>query len=200
MQLRIVLSVLLLAGAALAQTTPNSVTVTATQNTSVPPDQAVFWISVTAPLTASQDDVLTALQGSGITLANFTNVYTVTVSNICTASGCTSQQNLQWNFTWIVPYSDLKSTIQKLNGLQLALTKGDKGLALSFSVSRAQASAQSQVAACSLTDLISSARAQALKLANAADKSLGAINNMSTFVSDAAAACSVTVQFALGAF
>jgi hypothetical protein len=200
MQLRIVLSVVLVAGAALAQTTPNSVTVTATQNASVPPDQAVFSISVTAPFTASQDDVLTSLQGSGITLSNFTNVYTVTINSVCTPSGCSFQQNLQWNFTWIVPYSDLKSTIQKLNGLQLALSKGAKGLALSFSVSRTQASAQSQAAACSLADLISSARSQALKLANAADKSLGAINNMSSFVSDAATTCSVTVQFALGAF
>ena len=59
---------------ATAQVTPNSVTVTASRNPSLQPDQVVFGVSVSTPVDATREDVIAALQGSGITLANFGSV------------------------------------------------------------------------------------------------------------------------------
>ena len=52
----------------------NSVTVTASQSVNLQPDQVLFGVGVGSSLTTSLDDVLAALQGSGITFANFSGV------------------------------------------------------------------------------------------------------------------------------
>src|SRR5579872_5208933 len=62
---------------AFAQTNPNSITVTASRNTNLQPDQVVYAVTVASPLTSSRDDVVAALQGSGIGLGNFSSVSTV---------------------------------------------------------------------------------------------------------------------------
>src|SRR5713101_5729271 len=73
---------IILASASLvfAQADSNSITVNASRNANLQADQAVFNVSVTSGLNASIDDVLGALQGSGITLANFTGIATPTFS------------------------------------------------------------------------------------------------------------------------
>ena len=58
----------------LGQLDSNSVTVTASNSATLQPDQAVFSIVVTSGLNASLDDVVAALQGSGITSANFAGI------------------------------------------------------------------------------------------------------------------------------
>lgn len=182
---------------ALAQPSPNTLTVTATRTSSVQPDQVVFGVSVTAPLTTSQSDVIAALQGSGITAANFSSVYSTQMLSV---GGNQFISVLQWNFTVTVPVTNLKSTIDTFTGLQMALSKAKNGLSLSFSVQGMQASAQAQQAQpCSLPGLISDARAQALKIANAASATLGNIVGLSNAVSDTAALCSATVTFGLTA-
>src|SRR5258707_12187840 len=59
-----------------AQTDSNSVTVTAARTTTIQADQALFSITVTSDLNTSLDDVFAALQGSGITIGNFSVLYT----------------------------------------------------------------------------------------------------------------------------
>ena len=180
---------------ALAQPSLNTLTVTATRTSSVQPDQVVFGVSVTSPLTASQGDVIAALQGSGITATNFSSVYTTQTIN-----GNQLVSVLQWNFTITVPIANLKSTIDTFTGLQMALSKSKNGLSLSFNVQGMQASAQAkQAQPCSLSGLISDARAQALKIANAASATLGNIVGLSNAVSDTSAICSATVTFGLTA-
>lgn len=180
---------------AFGQTTPNSITVTASRNTNIQPDQVVFRVTVASPLTASRDDVVTALQGSGIGLGNFSGVSTVQTYN-----GKQYQTSLNWAFTFTAPLSNMKTTVDQLTGLQLSLSKTAGGLTLAFSVQGMQVSAQAQQAQqpCSLPDLISDARSQALKIANAASATLGTILSLSNAVSDSTANCSVTVRFALG--
>ena len=70
------LTSVLLASASLvfAQTDANSITVVASRNTTLQADQAVFNVSVTSGLNTTLEDVLGALQGSGVTAANFTGV------------------------------------------------------------------------------------------------------------------------------
>ena len=62
------------ASLAFGQLDSNSVTVTASRGVSVQADQAVFGVFVDSGLNTSLDDVLAALQGSGITVANFSGV------------------------------------------------------------------------------------------------------------------------------
>lgn len=176
-----------------AQTSPNSITVTASRTNTVQPDQVTFAVNVVSPPGASRDDVLAALQGSGITAGNFTSVYTT--------NQYVGQQYLtalQWNFTLTVPLTNLKPTIDTFTGLQMSLSKGQAGYSLSFSVQGLQASAQAQQAQpCPLAGLISDARAQAQQIANAANSSVGSILAVTNMVSDTTAACSITVKFAL---
>ena len=97
-----------------AQVTSSSVTVTATRTTNVQPDQAVFGVTVTAPLTSSREDALNALGGSGITLANLTGVNTTTVYPTNVGP---SQTLLQWSFSLPVSISDMKTTVALLSSV-----------------------------------------------------------------------------------
>jgi uncharacterized protein YggE len=199
-------AILLLPVCALAQTPPNSVTVTASRNTNPTPDQAILSVAVNTATTALLDDAVAALQGSGISTANFTGVSTVQVS-----SGRQSITQLQWSFTLTTDLSALKTTFQTLTGVQQAVAAKNNGTSVSFSVQGTQVSqklAQSQP--CSLTDVISDARAQATKLASAAGMTVGAVLAVSGAATSTAVgggnafslspsvpACSLTVKFAL---
>src|SRR5229473_2184173 len=84
-----------------AQTDSNSITVVASRTASLQADQAVFGVAVTSGLNASFEDALGALQGSGITLANFTGVSSplspVVISNPFIGAGpIAPAPNLQW--------------------------------------------------------------------------------------------------------
>jgi len=186
---------------AFAQLTPNSVTVTASRNTTPQPDVARFNISIAAPPDATRDDVLAAASGVGLTAANFTGLY----SN---SSG--PNVSVTWNFSMTTALANLKATIGLLTALQNNLAK-DKKFGLSFSISGSEVSPQSQ--SCALADLIADARTQAAKLASAAGLSLGGVLALSSGVTGAAVSgalglggvasvsspvCSVTVKFSLG--
>src|SRR5260370_33916741 len=57
-----------------AQTDANSVTVTAYRSSNVQPDQIAISVSVLSGFDADFDTVIAALQGSGVTAANFNRV------------------------------------------------------------------------------------------------------------------------------
>src|SRR5579863_4641627 len=59
---------------AFGQLDSNSITVSASRSTSLQPDLAVFAVTVQSGLSTSLADVIAALQGSGITQANFAGV------------------------------------------------------------------------------------------------------------------------------
>jgi hypothetical protein len=56
------------------QILPNSITVTASNNVNLQPDQAVFSVTVGSGLDTGLDDVLAAVQSAGITAANLSSV------------------------------------------------------------------------------------------------------------------------------
>jgi uncharacterized protein YggE len=200
-----------------AQTDSNSITVVASRNASLQADQAVFDVSVTSGLNASFEDVLGALQGSGITLANFTGVSSppglVLVIGIPPIQP-TLTSSLQWSFTLAVPLSQIKDTIATLTTLQQNAAKKNNGLSVTFQVQGSQASPQAQQSqTCALTDLIADARAQAQKLAGAAGLGVGVVLAMSSATSVQTAGspsfllgavslpnCTLTVKFALQRF
>lgn len=181
-----------------AQLDSNSVTVTASRDSTQAPDQARVSANVTSPLNTSLDDVVAALAGSGITAANFSSLYGVPLFLTVAGSTQVTSPGIQWNFQLIVPFSKLKDTLATLTSLQQSLAKKNSGLTMAFSVSGASASS---TPGCVLADLIADGKAQAQKLASAAGLSVGSVLAMSQFVSTAngvtAPPCSLTIKFAL---
>jgi hypothetical protein len=189
---------------AFAQLDSNSVTVTASRNTALQADQAIFGVIVTSDVNTSLNDVVAAVQGAGITLANFSSVSggPEVYSGWLAPVPPVPNPVLQWTFRLPVPLADTKDTVASLTSLQQSLQK-NTALRLSFSVQGTQVSQQLvQSQTCSIPDLIADARAQAQKLAAAAGRGVGNILAMAGATSSSAgtapAVCSVTVRFALG--
>ena len=196
---------------AFGQLDSNSITVTASRSTTtgVQPDQAVFTVQVSSGLDASLDDVIAALQGSGVTASNF---FALNSFVLYPASPAQQAPLLAWTFRYATPLAKIKDTITLLTSLQQSIANKHSGLTLTFGLQGFQASAQN----CSLSDLIADARAQAQKLADAGGVSVGnvlAISSptgtsslnaiqaaplgASTSPPSGPPACAVTVKFAL---
>ncbi|HEX5227365.1 MAG TPA: SIMPL domain-containing protein [Bryobacteraceae bacterium] len=136
----------------------HTLTITATRTVAVQPDHVVFGLSVSAGQTTNLDQVVASLSSAGITAANLSGV------------DSNNPPLVDWSFTLAVPISNLNSTINSLTALQQTVT------GLTFSVSGTQASEQ---ATCSNADLIADAKAQAQKLAAAANVTLGPVIQLS---------------------
>jgi len=148
--------------------------VSASRNASLQPDQAVFSVSVQSGLSASLDDVVAALQGSGITAANLAGVSTP--AQFCTGSCSNLNPTLQWSFSLPVPLANTKATVASLTTLQQNIAKLANGFTLSFNIVGTRVSQQlAQSQTCSLTGLVADATTQAQNLAAAGGLTLGAI-------------------------
>ena len=211
--MRLAAGLVLFAPLLLGQLDTNSVTVTASSSATLQPDQAVFSIVVTSGLNASLDDVVAALQGSGITSANFTGIgglSEIVIPGIQPGP----QATIAWEFTLAAPLAKIKDTVTQLTNAEQAIAKQNNGLALNFSVQGTQISAQLlQSQPCVLANLLANARTQAQNLATAAGFTLDVIQAMSSTISTsvtnqgqslsnfllgpAAAPCTVTVKFGL---
>jgi hypothetical protein len=193
----------------LGQLDSNSVTVTASRNATLQPDQVVFAVAVESGLNTSLDDVLAALHGSGITMANFAGINAaLQFTNPGISPG---EPTIEWSFTLAAPLSKIKDTISTLNSVQQNITKQNKGLNMNFSVQGAQVSPQLALSQpCVLADLLADARVQAQKLASAAGFTVDTILAMSSATGTAlgtglasilsAPPCTVTVKFAIARF
>jgi len=210
--------------AAFAQLDSNSVTVSATRSMSQQPDQVLFGVTVQSGFNTSLDDVVAALQGSGITAANFSgvsmgpNVIFAGIGPQPVPPSTIVAPPLQWVFALPAPLAKIKDTIATLTGLQQSIAKQNTGLLLSFSVQGTQVSVQSQQShVCPTSDLLADATTQAQKLASAAGLSLGSVLAMASGTSVSGSVgtpisvsavisfappvlpsvCSMTVKFAL---
>src|SRR5437764_14958569 len=100
----------------------NSITVTASRSVQLRPDQVVFSISVQAPIGITLDDIIAALQGSGITAANLTG-----------SSMALTTENT-WFFSLPAPLLNIKSTLAFLTALQQTVAQRHNALKLTFAV------------------------------------------------------------------
>ena len=189
-----------------AQIVQNTVTVTASANPNLQPDQVNFSLDVTSAIQTGINDVLTALQGVGVTMANFTGIGAGQTFVFQPARK--AQPSIDWYFNLPVSIPQTKQTIAALTALQGTLTRNNPGLVLSFSVQGTTVSQQlHQSQTCSLPGLIASARVQAKALTDAAGLMLGNIlaisraSTQSTTVGSAdvtdSSPCSITVKFAV---
>lgn len=154
------LPILLVACAcAFGQLQTDTITITATRQVSLLPDQIVFSVQVVAPESAGIDDVVAQVAGVGISAANL--------------SGVSSYFNggLAWNFTLAVPIPQASATTASL--VQLAQQSKQ---AVTFYVRGTQVSpVLQQSQPCSQASLISDAQSQAQSLAAAAGFTVGAV-------------------------
>ena len=169
---RVIELLLLSAPLLFGQLDSNSITITATRSTPVQPDLVIFAVTVGTPAATTLDDVVAALQGTGITASQLSGG---TVPQLLVVTGLPLPiTSIGWNFTVPEPLSKIKDTIASLMALQKPLA--DKGMSLGFAVAGTQAStARLASQPCSNTDLIADATAQAQKLTTAAGLGLGPI-------------------------
>ena len=156
--------VLLLAAAvaAFAQALPNVVTITASRQLNVQPDQVTVSITVTTDAGQTIDAALAALQGTNITAAD--------LSSVSMTSGAGGTPQLQWVFSRTV-------SISEMTGLIAAVKPGaNVSVLVSGAGTSAAASAAQQ---CPYPALINDARAQAAKLASVAGVTVGQIVSIS---------------------
>jgi Protein of unknown function (DUF541) len=214
--MRRILWLLALPLAAWAQLDDNTLTVSASRQLAIlQRDQAVFTVNVNAPTSASLDDVLAVVGGTGISAANLSGAYTSLYTNLQVGKPSTS-----WTFNLTVPLAKVGATIAALQSTINASMPVT--YFLSTQVSQALQAAQQ----CPYTALVNDATAEAQKLAAAAGAAVGPILSVSDgstqtggavyaffsvpipalrivdsllgYVSSAPTpACSMTVQFAL---
>jgi hypothetical protein len=182
---------------AIAQTDSNSVTVTASRTLPIQADQAIFSVYVSAGSNSTLDDVLAAVQPAGITLANFTSVFTL--------NAALNPPLLQWTFTLVGPLTNTKATVATLTNLQSAVAKANSGLTVSFSLQGTQVSPQAaQLQPCAFPDLLSDAQAKAQTLVTSASRFVSGILALATSISNQSGAtsqtCTATVKFSLVGF
>ena len=169
---------LLFCSLAFGQLDSNSITVTASRNVSLQPDQAIFGVTVQAGISTSLDEIVVALQGSGITAANLSSV---TTPSQYTINGTQPTPMLQWTFSVPVSLTKTKDTVATLTALQQSITKLNNGMTLSFYIAGTQVSQQlAQSQTCSIPALVADATAQAQTMAAAGGLTLGAIVAMSS--------------------
>ena len=172
----LILALLTSSPALFAQLESNTITVFASQGASLQPDQAVFGVTVQSGLSTGLSDVLAALQGSGITQANF--------ASVSTSQSAFGVPALQWLFSLPVPLSKMKDTVTLLTNLVTSVAQNNSGLTLSFTVQGTHVSASAAEAqTCSISALLSNAQTQAQNLASAAGLVVGRILAMSSTTS-----------------
>lgn len=156
--------VLLLAAAvaAFAQALPNVVTITASRQLNVQPDQVTVSITVTTDAGQTIDAALAALQGTNITAAD--------LSSVSMTSGAGGTPQLQWIFNRTVSISEMTVLVAAVN------PSGNVSVFVSGSGTSASAAAAQQ---CPYPALINDARAQAAKVAAAAGVTVGQIVSIS---------------------
>lgn len=160
--------------AVFGQLDDNTLTITASRTMDLQPDQVIVGVYVNGPSDSTLDDILGALQGSGLTAANLTGVST---------SGYTGNiMGTAWTFALPAPFSKLKATLSALTDVQQKLSvapvrsAGKASMDMLFSVQGTQVSPELQASQpCPYASLAGDAKAQAQKLASAAGVSVGSI-------------------------
>src|SRR5207237_5502484 len=120
---------------------------------------------IESSLSQGLDDVLAALSGSEITVANFQ-----TVSLRTDFSGARTQ-TLAWDFLWSVPLAKMKEANTTLSNLQKAIVQKPGNFTMTYSLNSSLYSfttSTEQSAPCDLACLISDARTHAQTIATAA--------------------------------
>lgn len=158
--MRNLLLILLIASSPVwAQLETDTITIAASRQVNLQPDQIVFNVQVLAPNTAGLDAALAKVAGTGITAADLTGVYN------------SSNDNFSWVFSLPVPVSQAGATATLLAQLQQQSKQTVQFYAQETRISPALQQSQG----CSQANLVSDARTQAQNLAAATGFSVGPV-------------------------
>lgn len=173
---KLVFAAVLFAGPALAQPTldANSIVVTAAKNVVLVPTDANFMLNVSADWSVTLEQVLAAID-LGLTAQDLTGINSYPIGPYPPVQNAS---RINYVFRLSVPFSQIKSTIDKLDKLRKSL---DTGMDLNYNTSMVGPSPDAVQAAHdkALPDLITDARKRAQALADAAQLKLGAIQAVS---------------------
>jgi hypothetical protein len=166
---------LLTAVAAFAQTAPRTISIAASRNLTLLPDQVIYQVIVRTAATASLDDALAPLAGTPLTAANLTragnfNSFNPLLSGVA---------DLYWTFEWITPLSNIKGANAMLSrAMQQAEQRSGAG-SFTYEASRVQISEAAARQACDSTALVNDARTEAGRIASAAGVGVGSVISIS---------------------
>jgi hypothetical protein len=148
----------------------DTIAISAARTVNVPPDQVQLSITLQSDVGASLDQVVSALNGTGIAAADLSGV-----SSPASSTGPGSSY-LRWSFQLAVSISKLNTVAGTLAQIQQTLPKQNAGWDLSYFIGSSQVSAALQATqVCPYPALVGDAQAQAQKLAAAAGRTLGSI-------------------------
>jgi hypothetical protein len=167
----------ILASPGIAQLDSNTITVSASRQYYVAPDQVSIGVCVDTGPDVTLDQVLTALQPASISAANFLDVYaTGTGIGASCSLGVGPVNALEWSFAIDEPFASMKDTLRLLAGLQTTFALQKSSFTLTFGPQGVKASPSQP---CKMQDLIADAHAQALLLADAAGFGVGPVVSLS---------------------
>jgi len=149
---------------ALAQSDWNTVTVTATQQTAIQPDTAVFQIVFSSGANVTLSDLMNLLDKAGLGNATFSGL----------------SLPLNWDFTLSVPLAAAPDTLQALTAMVESLAGNASGTTAQFVYTETASAEALSSQSCSSAGLIGQATAMAGGLAHAAQLGLGPILAIST--------------------
>jgi hypothetical protein len=185
--------------AAFGELDDNTLTVTSSRTLSLQPDQVGISVTASFEATATLDDVLSAVQSAGITVANLSNAGTY---NQQINFGVFRQTN-QWYFVLQVPFPKLSSELTALTALEQSIATNPTR-SLTFYVQGTQVSSQlSATGVCPYAALFQEASTQAHTLASVAGVMLGpvvAVSDGSSVYPALGAAVVPTAAFLTGDF
>jgi hypothetical protein len=174
------------ASSVFGQLDSDTVTIQASRSVNLTPDQIAFYVSVSAGPNTSLDQIVAALSSTGITAANFSNMYG------------DNRSSFQWSFTLAVPFTKTTATIASFIALQQSIVKNNSGMSLLFQIQGTQVSESIQAQSCAARDLVADAQAQAQSVAEAAGLAIGPIIAISDGSSATAPAYVANAWFAVG--
>ena len=162
----LILCVLLSAPVAFAQLDNDTITVTASRQASLPADQALVGVTVSAPPEVPLEDVLALIGPAGFNMANLTGTYSLVAT--------------QWSFSRAVSFDRVSSTLAALAAARDAGAQKDPRIDIAYYLQGAQVSDQVRAAhPCVFPSLLSDAQRQAQNIAAAAGVRVGSIVAMS---------------------
>jgi hypothetical protein len=170
--MRTIAFLLICTASCFAQLDDNTVTVTATRDVVLQPDQAVVTVNLSTAADAGLDDALTILDGTGfnasdLVSANTYQYYDGTLTN--------------WQFSKALPFSGLKALLPRIATIQQSHGQNDSiAYVFDYYVSSQPSQAAQQAASvCPIPTLVADARAQAQQIATAAGARIGSVVSMS---------------------
>ncbi len=149
----------------------NGITTSVARTITLAPDEVVLGVSVTAPTTVTQEQVLQTLDGTGVTAGDLVGIGSAPDYNY---TGQPASVRLVHQYGFTVPYSKMKETTDKLDVIRSAAAANNQDVTYGLFVNASQ-SAVDAARQRAIPELIAEARKRAEYLGGLANLRIGPI-------------------------